>query len=235
MASSTVLVVDDEPRILDFLAENLRADEYDVLTAGSGGEALDLLGASRPDVVLLDVVLPDMSGFEICRRVREGNGITDPWDPDLPIIMLSAKAEHTDRVRGLTRGADDYVTKPFHYEELLARIGVLLKRARRHEDRHVLRVDELTVNTLSREVCVAGHRVALSVKEFDLLAMLAADPDKVFTKRELLETVWEFRSPGRTRTLDSHASRLRQKLAVHGRRSYITSVWGVGYRLHQPE
>jgi len=235
MASSTVLVVDDEPRIVDFLAENLRADEYAVLTAGSGGEALDLLGSSRPDVVLLDVVLPDMSGFEICRRVREGNGITDPWDPDLPIIMLSAKAEHTDRVRGLTRGADDYVTKPFHYEELLARIGVLLKRARRHEDRHVLRVGELTVNTLSREVCVAGHRVALSVKEFDLLAMLAADPDKVFTKRELLETVWEFRSPGRTRTLDSHASRLRQKLAVHSRRAYITSVWGVGYRLHQPE
>ena len=99
----------------------------------------------------------------------------------------------------------------------------------------MLRVDELTVNTLSREVCVAGHRVALSVKEFDLLAMLASEPEKVFTKRELLETVWEFRSPGRTRTLDSHASRLRQKLAVYGCRSYITSVWGVGYRLHQPE
>ena len=98
-------------------------------------------------------------------------------------------------MRGLHRGADDYVTKPFHYEELLARIGVLLKRARGDEDRHVLRVDELTVNTLSREVCVAGHRVALSVKEFDLLAMLAAEPEKVFTKRELLETVWEFRSP----------------------------------------
>ena len=93
MASSTVLVVDDEPRIVDFLAENLRADEYAVLTAGSGGEALDLLGSSRPDVVLLDVVLPDMSGFEICRRVREGNGITDPWDPDLPIIMLSRQSQ----------------------------------------------------------------------------------------------------------------------------------------------
>ena len=96
MASSTVLVVDDEPRIVDFLAENLRADEYAVLTAGSGGEALDLLGSSRPDVVLLDVVLPDMSGFEICRRVREGNGITDPWDPDLPIIMLSANMERSN-------------------------------------------------------------------------------------------------------------------------------------------
>jgi DNA-binding response OmpR family regulator len=235
MASSTVLVIDDEPRIVDFLAENLRADEYAVLTACNGSEALDLLTRSRPDVVLLDVVLPDMSGFEICRRVREGNGITDPWDPDLPIIMLSAKAEHTDRVRGLNRGADDYVTKPFHYEELLARIGVLLKRSRRHDERHVLRAGELTVNTLSREVCVGGHRVSLSIKEFDLLAMLAAEPDRVFTKRELLEKVWEFRSPGRTRTLDSHASRLRQKLATHSDRAYIASVWGVGYRLHQPE
>ena len=115
MAESTVLVVDDEPLILEFLTENLLADDFSVLTAGSGEEAIELLGASRPDVVLLDVVLPGMSGYDICRRLREGDAVIDPWDPDLPIIMLSAKAEHTDRVRGLNRGADDYVTKPFHY------------------------------------------------------------------------------------------------------------------------
>jgi DNA-binding response OmpR family regulator len=103
----------DEPLILEFLAENLRADDYTVLTAASGSEAIDALGAARPDVVLLDVVLPDMSGYDVCRRVRQGDSVNDPWDPDLPIIMLSAKAEHTDRVRGLNRGADDYVTKPF--------------------------------------------------------------------------------------------------------------------------
>jgi DNA-binding response OmpR family regulator len=234
MADSTVLVVDDEPRILDFLAENLRADDYSVLTAAGGGEAIDLMRRSRPDVVLLDVVLPDMSGYDVCRRLREGDAVNDPWDPDVPIIMLSAKAEHTDRVRGLARGADDYVTKPFHYPELLARIAVLLKRVRRLQQREQLRVGELVVDTLAREVTVGGVQVALSSKEFALLATLAGEPDRVFTKRELLERVWDFRSPGRTRTLDSHASRLRQKLAAHSDQAYIANVWGVGYRLRRP-
>jgi DNA-binding response OmpR family regulator len=234
MAESTVLVVDDEPLIVEFLAENLRADDFTVITAGSGGEAIDVLGASRPDVVLLDVVLPDMSGYDVCRRVRGGDAVNDPWDPDLPIIMLSAKAEHTDRVRGLNRGADDYVTKPFHYPELLARIGAVLKRVTRARDAHELSYGDLVVNILSREVTVAGMRVELSAKEFALLATLAGDPERVFTKRELLQMVWDFRSPGRTRTLDSHASRLRQKLARHSDDAWIANVWGVGYRLCRP-
>src|SRR6476661_10856673 len=162
MAESTVLVVDDEPLILAFLAENLRADDFTVLTAANGGEAIDALAASRPDVVLLDVVLPDMSGYDVCRRVRGGDAVNDPWDPDLPIIMLSAKAEHTDRVRGLNRGADDYVTKPFHYPELLARIGAVLKRVSRVANRDQLRVGELVVNTLSKQVTVAGVAVPVS-------------------------------------------------------------------------
>jgi len=234
MAESTVLVVDDEPLILEFLAENLRADDFTVLTAASGGEAIDALGAARPDVVLLDVVLPDMSGYDVCRRVRHGDSVNDPWDPELPIIMLSAKAEHTDRVRGLNRGADDYVTKPFHYPELLARIGAVLKRVSRARDAHQMRYGELSVNMLSREVTVAGMRVELSAKEFALLATLAADPERVFTKRELLQMVWDFRSHGKTRTLDSHASRLRQKLARHSDAGWIANVWGVGYRLCRP-
>ena len=235
MAESTVLVVDDEPLILEFLAENLREDDFTVLTAASGGEAMDALAVSRPDVVLLDVVLPDMSGYDVCRRVRQGDSVNDPWDPDLPIIMLSAKAEHTDRVRGLNRGADDYVTKPFHYPELLARIGAVLKRVSRARDAHELKYGELAVNMLSREVTVAGMRVEVSAKEFALLATLAADPERVFTKRELLQMVWDFRSPGRTRTLDSHASRLRQKLVRHSDAGWIANVWGVGYRLCRPE
>src|ERR687888_2392841 len=128
MAESTVLVVDDEPLIVDFLAENLRADDFSVLTAGTGSEAMEVLAASRPDVLLLDVVLPDMSGYDVCRRVRESDPITSAWDPEVPIIMLSAKVEHTDRVRGLTRGADDYVTKPFH--SLSFRLGPPAKRHR---------------------------------------------------------------------------------------------------------
>jgi DNA-binding response OmpR family regulator len=187
MAESTVLVVDDEPLILDFLAENLRADDFTVLTAASGGEAIDALAASRPDVLLLDVVLPDMSGYDVCRRLRQGDAVNDLWDPDLPIIMLSAKAEHTDRVRGLNRGADDYVTKPFHYPELLARIGAVLKRVSRARDAHRLAYGDLVVNILSREVTVAGMRVDLSAKEFALLATLAGEPERVFTKRELLQ------------------------------------------------
>ena len=229
-----MLVVDDEPLIIEFLAENLRADDFTVITAASGGEAIDVLGASRPDVVLLDVVLPDMSGYDVCRRVRGGDAVNDPWDRDLPIIMLSAKAEHTDRVRGLNRGADDYVTKPFHYPELLARIGAVLKRVTRARDAHELSYGDLVVNILSREVTVAGMRVELSAKEFALLATLAGDPERVFTKRELLQMVWDFRSPGRTRTLDSHASRLRQKLARHSDDAWIANVWGVGYRLCRP-
>lgn len=234
MAESTVLVVDDEPFIVAFLAENLRADDFTVITAASGGEAIDVLAASRPDVVLLDVVLPDMSGYDVCRRVRQGDAVNDPWDPDLPIIMVSAKAEHTDRVRGLNRGADDYVTKPFHYPELLARIGAVLKRVTRARDAHQLTYGDLAVNMLSREVTVAGMRVELSAKEFALLATLAGDPERVFTKRELLQMVWDFRSPGRTRTLDSHASRLRQKIARHSDEAWIANVWGVGYRLCRP-
>jgi two-component system phosphate regulon response regulator PhoB len=235
VAGSTVLVVDDEPRIVEFLVENLSADDFSVLTASNGEQALDVLAHTTPDVVLLDVVLPDMSGYEVCRRVRNGNAIVDPWDPDLPIIMLSAKAEHTDRVRGLDRGADDYVTKPFHYPELLARIGALLKRVSRVANRDQLRVGELVVNTLSKQVTVAGVAVALSVKEFQLLATLAADPNRVFSKRELLEMVWDFKSPGRTRTLDSHASRLRQKLGAVSDRPWIVNVWGHGYRVAAPE
>ena len=234
MAESTVLVVDDEPFIVAFLAENLRADDFTVITAASGGEAIDVLAASRPDVVLLDVVLPDMSGYDVCRRVRQGDAVSHPWDPDLPIIMVSAKAEHTDRVRGLNRGADDYVTKPFHYPELLARIGAVLKRVTRARDAHQLTYGDLAVNMLSREVTVAGMRVELSAKEFALLATLAGDPERVFTKRELLQMVWDFRSPGRTRTLDSHASRLRQKIARHSDEAWIANVWGVGYRLCRP-
>jgi DNA-binding response OmpR family regulator len=235
MAGSTVLVVDDEPRIVEFLEENLRADDYSVLTASDGEEAIELLSRSRPDMMLLDVVLPGMSGIDVCRRVRAGDAINDPWDPDLPIIMLSAKAEHTDRVRGLSRGADDYVTKPFHYPELLARISSLLKRANRIDERHKLVVGELVVNTLSKEVTVGGVAIHLSVKEFQLLSTLAAQPERDFSKQELLEQVWGFKSPGRTRTLDSHASRLRQKLAQSSDRSWIVNTWGHGYRVCAPE
>jgi two-component system phosphate regulon response regulator PhoB len=218
-----------------FLEENLRADDYAVLTAADGEEAIDLLARSRPDLMLLDVVLPGMSGIDVCKRVRGGDVVNDPWDPELPIIMLSAKAEHTDRVRGLSRGADDYVTKPFHYPELLARIAALIRRASRIDERHKLVVGDLVVNTLSKEVTLGGIAIPVSVKEFQLVSTLASEPERVFSKQELLEQVWGFKSPGRTRTLDSHASRLRQKLGAVSERPWIVNTWGHGYRICTPE
>jgi DNA-binding response OmpR family regulator len=144
--------------------------------------------------------------------------------------MLSGRASETDRVRGFARGTDDYVVKPFHYPELAARIEAVLKRANGRRERGLIQVGELRVDPLSRKVTVGDRRVELSAKEFALLRMLASEPTRVFTKEELLRDVWGFQLMGSTRTLDSHASRLRRKLGSSGRR-WIVNVWGVGYRL----
>src|SRR5262249_12355071 len=152
-------------------------------------------------------------------------------DPDTPIIFLTARSDEADRIRGFGRGGDDFLVKPFSYAELLARIGAVLRRSRNPHDRDVLSVAGIDINTTTREVVVNGERVDLSAKEFMLLTALARDPRRVFRKQELLELVWGFRSSGATRTLDSHASRLRRKLKpVAGGRDYVANVWGVGYR-----
>lgn len=225
------LVVDDEPHILSFLVENLASDDFVVHAAPSAAHARSKLNAHRPDVVLLDVGLPDASGFDLCREIRDADALHVRFDPQVPIIMLTARAEEVDRVRGFQRGADDFVAKPFHYPELLARIAALLRRCRSsHPD--VLQVAGINLDIATREVRVDGNPVTLSTKEFLLLAALAREPRRVFRKQELLESVWGFKSIGSTRTLDSHASRLRKKLRATGSdRAYVTNVWGVGYRL----
>lgn len=228
----SVLVVDDEPHILSFLDENLRDDDYLVHTASSVAQARSKLNAYRPSIVLLDVMLPDASGFDLCREMREQEALHSRYDPQTPVIMLTARGDDVDRVRGFHRGADDYVLKPFHYPELLARMSALLRRTQDVRDRDVLQVAGINIDTTSREVTVNGGRVELSAKEFLLLTALAREPRKVFRKQELLESVWGYRSMGATRTLDSHASRLRKKLKPHANgRDYIANVWGVGYRL----
>lgn len=224
------MVVEDDDATREFLADNLKADSYGVVTASTGREAFNLLQMKDCDLLLLDVMLPDASGYELCRRLRSADGLAQRIDPDLPVIFVTARSADTDRVRGFERGADDYLVKPFHYQELLARIGAVLRRSSTRRDQGVLNVGELRIDPVSREITLAGKRIELSAKEFALLRTLAEEPTRVFTKEELLRDVWGFKLMGSTRTLDSHASRLRRKLAPSGRR-WIVNVWGVGYRL----
>jgi DNA-binding response OmpR family regulator len=230
--SPVVLVIDDEPHILSFLAENLATDDFIVHAAQTAAHARSKLGAFRPDLILLDVGLPDATGFDLCREIRAADPLQVRFDPDVPVIMLTARTDEVDRVRGFQRGADDFVPKPFHYPELVARMHALLRRTRAQHDRDVLQVAGINLDLSTREVFVGGVPVPLSAKEFMLLAALARDPRRVYRKQELLESVWGFRSAGTTRTLDSHASRLRLKLrAACPDHAYIDNVWGVGYRL----
>jgi DNA-binding response OmpR family regulator len=229
MAREAVLVVEQEERVRSFLEQQLPDDGFDVLSTEEGRRVLELVERARPDLVLLDAVLPDASGFELCARLRMG----EPghcWNRDVPVIMVSARSDPVDRLRGFARGCDDYLCKPFLYEELLARMRAILRRSSGRR-RSTLAVRELTIDTASRTVRVGGRRVTLSAKEYELLVALARDPERVFRKDELLRDVWGFRSLGRTRTLDSHASRLRRKLNADAEHGYVLNVWGVGYRL----
>lgn len=233
MAGEAVLVVEDELKIRSFLEQQLTDDGFDVVSADRGGRALELVECVDPDLVLLDVRLPDASGFEVCRRLREGEP-GRAWNRDVPVILVSERGDPVDRVRGFARGCDDYVVRPFVYEELLARMRAVLRRAAGPARREQIRVGEIELDRLSRTVRVSGHSVFLSAKEYDLLVALAEEPERVFKKEELLRDVWGFRSLGRTRTLDSHASRLRRKLNGRGDSRYVVNVWGVGYRLVAP-
>lgn len=233
MPGEAVVLVEDEAEVRSFLEQQLVDDGFDVLSVDCGGSALELIERSSPDLVLLDVGLPDASGFELCRRLREG----EPgrvWNREVPVILVSERGEPVDRVRGFARGADDFVVKPFVYEELVARMRAVLRRAAGPERRDRLTVREIEIDRRSRTVRVAGELVSLSAKEYELLVALACEPERVFGKDELLRDVWGFRSLGRTRTLDSHASRLRRKLNGHGGSAFVINVWGVGYRLVEP-
>ena len=228
--SATLLLIEDDPLVREFLTDNLTADGYAVLTAETLADGLRLLEYKRPDLALVDVGLPDGSGLDLVTRVRAADRVATRLDPSLPLLIVSGRAGELDRLRGFDRGCDDFVAKPFSYGELRRRIEALLRRAGERQGRGRLRVGELEIDPASREVHVRGQRVALSQKEFALLLALAAEPTRVFTKEELLRDVWGFRSLGTTRTLDSHACRLRHKLGAAGDR-FVVNVWGVGYRL----
>jgi DNA-binding response OmpR family regulator len=229
----TLLVVEDDHAVRTFLADNLTADGFELLVAETARDAWRLVEHKAPDLVIADVGLPDGSGLDLLARVRAADRRISRADPDLRFLVLSGRASEVDRVRAFDRGADDYLVKPFSYAELLGRVRALLRRGQIVTRAGCLRVGELEVDPVTRDVHLRGRRIELSSKEFALLRALASDPARVFTKEELLRDVWGFLSLGQTRTLDSHACRLRRKLGVDGDR-YLVNVWGVGYRLVDP-
>jgi DNA-binding response OmpR family regulator len=226
----TVLIVEDDAATRTFIADNLSADGYEPLVAGDTREGLRFLETKFPDAVIVDVGLPGDSGLDLVAAVRAADGMATRVNPRVPILVLSGRAQELDRLRAFERGCDDFLAKPFSYPELRARLTALVRRAERRGMAGRLRVGELELDPAARTVSVSGTPIALSQKEYALLRALASDPTRVFSKQELLRTIWGFRAVGTTRTLDSHACRLRGKLSVGGL-AFVVNVWGVGYRL----
>jgi DNA-binding response OmpR family regulator len=225
--SCALLIAEPEPDTASFLAHHLARDGFDVLRTEDSEAALSLAEEVRPDLVLLGGEL------DVCRRLREGEPGRS-WNRDVPVIVLGAEeADAIDRVRAFDRGADDFVARPLVYDELLARIRAVLRRVSPAPGM-LIEVGDLLVDRSTRCVTVAGRVVPLPARQFDLLAKLASRPTHVFPKEELLKDVWGYRSIGRTRTLDSHASRLRRRLADATDTPYVLNIWGVGYRLMLP-
>ena len=221
--TAALLLADPEPATRDYLDRQLQSDGFHVLQASFGGEALALAERTRPDLVLC-------AELDLCARLREGApGRT--WNRDVPVIVLGPEeADAVDRVRAFQRGADDYLHRPVVYDELLARIRAVLRRVAPPAPPK-LEIGDLAIDPLSRVVTVRGEPVHLAGKEFELLSALAAEPHRVFTKDELLRDVWGYRTFTRTRTLDSHVCRLRQKLEREPGDAWVINVWGVGYKL----
>jgi len=230
-ASPTVVIVEDHDATRRFLADNLSADGFEPLEAETARAGLRLMATRAPHLAVVDLGLPDRDGLEVLREVRTSDETASRIDPRLPMILLTGRSGELDRVRGFERGCDDYLVKPFSYPELRGRIGAILRRSALRPGAGRLKVGPLEVDPLARRVELDGRTLSLSKKEFALLRALAAEPVRVFTREELLRGVWGFQTLVPTRTLDSHASRLRRKLADAGAPGMIVNVWGVGYRL----
>jgi DNA-binding response OmpR family regulator len=223
--SSKVLVVDDEVHIVELARLYLTREGYEVEGVGDGAQAMAKFVQLKPDLVILDIMLPGTDGLTICKEIRKQSQV--------PIIMLTARDEVTDKVVGLEVGADDYLTKPFHPQELVARAKALLRRARVEPDQpKLIRAGKLEVDLERHEVRYGKAKVQLRPKEFDLLSLLARHPGRVFQRSELLDLVWGYDFPGYTRTVDVHVQQVREKLAAASITDpSIQTVWGVGYRL----
>lgn len=225
----SVLVVDDEPTILDVVSRYLDRAGYRAQVAGDGAEALRMADEQRPDLIVLDLMLPGMDGLEVMRRLRE----VEREHGRLSIILLTARGEQSDRIAGLRLGADDYVAKPFSPAELVARVDAVLRRVESSPQREEpLVLPGLEIDPVARRVTVSGAEVALTVREYDLLLFLARHPGQVFSRDQLMETVWDYSFYTDTSTVTVHVRRLREKIeAIPSEPRLLQTVWGVGYRL----
>jgi len=225
MAGETILVVDDEANIVELAQMYLEQEGFRVQSARDGAIALEMIARQPPALMVLDLMLPEVDGWEVCRRVRSGKAA-----PDLPIIMLTARDDAVDKIVGLELGADDYLTKPFNPRELVARVKAILRRTRRATRTEApVHVGDVTVDPARHEVTIAGQPVGLRPKEFDLLLTLAEHRGIVLSREQLLNQVWGYDFYGETRTVDVHIAHLRKKLADSSIK--IETVLGVGYKL----
>ncbi|MFZ7132188.1 MAG: response regulator [Eubacteriales bacterium] len=223
-----ILVVDDEVSICELIKLDLEFEGYRVDMAFDGQEALDKVESFNPELIILDVMLPKMNGYDVCRKVNA--------DKSIPIILLTAKTDIIDRVLGLELGADDYITKPFDNRELLARVKALLRRSKgkiKEEEAEVLHNDEIYIIINERKALVNDQEMHLTPKEFELLHLLVSNPEQVFSRELLLEKVWGYDYFGDTRTVDMHIQRIRRKLAEFTTRQYVQTVFGVGYKMRR--
>jgi len=227
MENLKVLVVDDEPNIRDLLSASLRFQGHQVITAANGNEAINKIVDNQPDIVLLDVMLPDISGFGVTKKIRS-LGI------EVPILFLTARDDTEDKVTGLTVGGDDYVTKPFSLDEIIARISAILRRTGKDQTKSQIVVVELTINEEAHEVTVSGKPVELSPTEYQLLRYLATNPNRVLTKAQILDHVWEYDFNGEMGIVESYVSYLRKKLDPISKEPLSVTKRGVGYMLKVP-
>jgi two-component system response regulator VicR len=223
--ATKILLVDDEPLIIKGLKYTLENDGYETAVAYDGEQALEVFQKEDIDLILLDVMLPKMDGIEVCQRIREKSNV--------PIIMLTAKGEDIDKILGLEYGADDYMTKPFNIVEVKMRIKNILRRTQQFapaDDNNIYRSGDLEVNVRNRSVMLSGKEVRLTAKEFDLVLMFIANPGRVYTREEILDSVWKNDYSGDARTVDVHIRRLREKIEQNpAQPEYIFTKWGVGY------
>ncbi len=222
ITGSKILIADDDDSIVELIALYLRKEGFEVITAGDGGEALRLIERQNPDLVLLDIMMPVRDGWEVCREIREHSRT--------PVIMLTARSEDYDKILGLELGADDYITKPFNPHEMVARVRAVLRRSRQESDApHLLQHRDLIINYDEFTVTKEGREISLTRKELELLWHLAGRPNHVFSREQLLSSVWGYDYTCDTRTVDTHVKRLRRKLG-NGETWDIKTVWGVGYK-----